>query len=80
MLIILILIGCYYLINVLIFVGIHTKKTSNVAYKPSYTSINNTQSNRITSVVNNNFRNNEIQEPLLSPVSETQYDVGYQLN
>ena len=79
MLIILILIGIYYLINVLIFAGIHTKKTSNAASKPSYTSINNKQSNRITSVVNN-FRNNEIQEPLLSPVSETQYDVGYQLN
>ena len=79
MLIILILIGIYYLINVLIFAGIHTKKTSNTASKPYYTSINNTPSNSITSVVNN-FRNNEIQEPLLSPVSEMQYDVGYQLN
>lgn len=70
MIILLIFIGCYYLINFLIFAGIHTKKTS----------INNKQSNRITSVVNNNFLNNEIQEPLLSPVSEAQYDVGYQLN
>ena len=65
MVILLILIGCYYLINMLIFAGIHTKKTSNIAPKSSYTSINNKHSNSITSAVYNNVRNNEIQEPLL---------------
>ena len=72
---ILILIGCYYLINALIFVGIHAKKTSNIASKSSYTSIHNNTLNPVL-----NTRNNEINEPLLSPVSETQYDVGFQLN
>ena len=80
MIILLIFIGCYYLINFLIFAGIHTKKTSNGVSNSSYKSINNKNSNGFTSVVNNNIRNNEIQEPLLSPVSEAQYDVGYQLN
>ena len=66
MLIILILIGVYYLINILLFAGIHTKKTSN-------SSINN-------NIAVSNIQNNEIKEPLLSFINETQYDVGYQLN
>jgi hypothetical protein len=77
---ILILIGCYYLINALIFAGIHTKKTSSYTSSniTSYQSLNNKHSTGITSVVN--IRNNGIIEPLLSPDNEPHYDVGYQLN
>jgi hypothetical protein len=64
---IIILIGCYYLITVLIFTVIHNKKTSNIASKQNNTSIHN-------------ILNNTINEPLLSPINEPQYDIGYQLN
>ena len=67
MLIILILIGVYYLINILLFAGIHTKKTSN---RLTNSSINN-------NIAVSNIQNNEIKEPLLSFINETQYDVGY---
>tara|TARA_B110001469_G_scaffold126092_1_gene142868 strand:+ start:8977 stop:9189 length:213 start_codon:yes stop_codon:yes gene_type:complete len=70
MLIVLILIGIYYLINILVFAGIHTKKTSN---RLSNTYVNN---NTIVS----NIQNNDIKEQLLSVVNDNQYDVGYQLN
>ena len=77
---ILILIGCYYLINALIFAGIHTKKTSSYTSSntASYSSLNNKHSTGIASMVN--IRNNGIIEPLLSPESETHYDIGYQIN